>query len=385
MKPPVWALTHVEGKRLNAANFVLRKPAHPGAIQVNGKHEPVVKSEFTSRHASPEEKRAVTASQAAPPAPSAPTPANAEGPLGPWEPSITGKRPYEELSKNVADFLFVHVVQHPDMGEISSRGVQFEIEAKLGTLISKDTNDRVNIPVTTECLLHDNGRVAFRSSMTEAQHKAFNDFLNSLVLETFPRNTTNGEQSRVQIHYKHRREVDKFFELPAYLRDRLPACVQSLIPAKHAVKVRVTYDQKTKEVVAMIVKARIADINIHFPSCPLDCRISINLELAWDGTVGELEKAAAHHDPLPDRNKDRLSYKQSHYQVDLTQVTHTAPGPNNTQRLEKEHELEIEVSPQALIEQGRQAASGKPHQYRELVEGLVDNVRVLARKAREFA
>jgi hypothetical protein len=29
--------------------------------------------------------------------------------------------------------------------------------------------------------------------------------------------------------------------------------------------------------------------------------------------------------------------------------------------------------------------SGGPHRYQELVEGLVDNVRVLARKARDFA
>jgi hypothetical protein len=28
--------------------------------------------------------------------------------------------------------------------------------------------------------------------------------------------------------------------------------------------------------------------------------------------------------------------------------------------------------------------SGAPHRYQELVEGFVDNVRVLARKARDF-
>lgn len=112
------------------------------------------------------------------------------------------------------------------------------------------------------------------------------------------------------------------------MRDQLPSCVQNRIPSKHTVKVRVTYDQKTNKVLAKIVKARIADINIYFPMCPLDCRISINLEMVWDGSVEELERLTAGREAPPDRNKDRLSYDQSHYQIDLTQVTQTLPGPN---------------------------------------------------------
>lgn len=52
--------------------------------------------------------------------------------------------------------------------------------------------------------------------------------------------------------------------------------------------------------------------------------------------------------------------------------------------MDKEHELEIELNHQALLDQGRRAMSGAPHRYQELVEGFVDNVRVLARKARDF-
>ena len=55
-----------------------------------------------------------------------------------------------------------------------------------------------------------------------------------------------------------------------------------------------------------------------------------------------------------------------------------------TDRIEKEHELEIELAPGILLDQGRKALSGAPHRYPELVEGFVDNVRVLSRKAREF-
>lgn len=60
-------------------------------------------------------------------------------------------------------------------------------------------------------------------------------------------------------------------------------------------------------------------------------------------------------------------------------------GKQNSQRQEKEHELEIELSPAIVIDQGAKAMKGSPHRYQELVEGLLDNIRVLSRKAREFS
>ncbi len=87
--------------------------------------------------------------------------------LGPWEQSITGKKPFEQMTKLVADFLFMNVVSRGDLGELASRGVEIEIEAKLGQLIDKETNERYYLPVGSECILADSARVGFRSSMTE--------------------------------------------------------------------------------------------------------------------------------------------------------------------------------------------------------------------------
>lgn len=56
----------------------------------------------------------------------------------------------------------------------------------------------------------------------------------------------------------------------------------------------------------------------------------------------------------------------------------------NSQRVDKEHELEIELASGIVLDQGSKAMNGGAHRYSELIEGLVDNVRVLARKAREF-
>lgn len=47
--------------------------------------------------------------------------------------------------------------------------------------------------------------------------------------------------------------------------------------------------------------------------------------------------------------------------------------------LEKEHELEVEVDTRAVLDQGNRARSGQPHDYLALVEGFVNNIRVLAR------
>lgn len=91
--------------------------------------------------------------------------------------------------------------------------------------------------------------------------------------------------------------------------------------------VRVTTDQKSGEVKAKITKAKVSDLHIYFPQCDLDCRISINIEADWQGSVDELEQMNPAGDKA-DRHKDRLSYAQGNYRVDLTQVTQPEPGPS---------------------------------------------------------
>jgi hypothetical protein len=174
---PVWAQRYEEGMQLRHPNFVLRKHAHNVGRQANGKTGSVSKPQLTSRQTSPEEKRSIAPSQPPPAAnptraPVAPSPAldelpNEKLPLGPWETCISGTAPTNEVAIAVADFLFLNVVKNEDMGEIMSRNVQFEIEAKVGILISKDTNERVRLPVVTECVLADTGRIAFQSNMSE--------------------------------------------------------------------------------------------------------------------------------------------------------------------------------------------------------------------------
>jgi polynucleotide 5'-triphosphatase len=87
--------------------------------------------------------------------------------LGAWEQSIQNCLPQDEISKIVADWLFRVVANREDAGELASRGVEVEVEAKFGQIIDKDTNDRIRYPIQSECVLIESNRTIFRSSMTE--------------------------------------------------------------------------------------------------------------------------------------------------------------------------------------------------------------------------
>ncbi|KAA8577091.1 hypothetical protein EYC84_007098 [Monilinia fructicola] len=356
-EPPIWARSAKGVKGLGRKINGRQEPPQPSA---QGPPASLRKQESNGMHQ-------------ASPAVSRPLGGNDydwDGPLGPWEPSITGRKPQEEMTKLVADFLFMHVVNREDTRELASRGVEVEIEAKLGQLVSKETNTRLNLPIRSETILMDNQFIAFKSTMTEAQHKNLNEYLNERVKDCYPNNPSQPKR-RVKIDYLHRRETDKFYELPSSMHATLPPALRALLNPRYTVKVRVTHDQKTGQPLAKIIKARVADLDIFFPSLILDCRISINFEMRFDGDIDDLI-ASSDGAQRPDRNKDRLSYKQSHYQVDLTQVTQSLVS-NGITRTEKEHELEIELSAAAVREQGLKARNGEPHDYAKLVEGLIDN------------
>ncbi|KAI8964665.1 mRNA triphosphatase CET1 [Daldinia sp. FL1419] len=394
--PPIWAQNgrDRDQPKVTSRNFALkhhiRQQANATGL-VNGNNQNDagghVKSEHISRHGSPETTRSTAGPKVEEPShATTKDPFIFNGQPFPWEPSIGNETPKNILCREVADFLGIHVLQFPHLEEVHNRGAVFEIEAKLGIIIDKMTNDRIYFPQIRagECVL-DSSRVAFRSSMTENQHRDLNEFLNEQVKASFPRN--HATPPRVQVQYVHRREVDRFYELAPHMRQRVPACISGLLQQGAPIKARVTtHEQNTSNILAKIVKARIADLNIHFPHLPLDCRISINLEWDWDGPVEEIERGQnPNKERPPDRIKDRLSYKHGFYQIDLTQVKQ-GPATSGSQpgqaaaSAAKEHELEVELEARHLIEHGRMLMQRKPNRYEDLVDGLVNNVRLLARR-----
>lgn len=100
--------------------------------------------------------------------------------------------------------------------------------------------------------------------------------------------------------------------------------------------------------------------------------------MAFDGDVDIAALGAERVHGEKERNKDRVSYRhQELYQIDLTQVIVPEDGNGGVAR--KEHELEVEVSSEEIRRQGLLARDGQGNRYEEVVKGLIDNVRVLAR------
>lgn len=298
-----------------------------------------------------------------------------EGALGIWEPSITGFIPHEEITHELCDFLFRHVVARNDVGTgpagaaAVGAGAIIEVEAKLGRIIDQDRRDRLHLPIKTEAIINRESaafRTSFESNMTVEQHRAYNNFLNETVKASMT-------PPRVQLSYAHKKERDTFYEVSP---EELPPVIRSNLNPRHKPKVRVTTDQNTGEVLAKIIKCRVADMDVYSPRTPFDWRVSVNLEMEYGGDIRNLPVVDASKGGRGERNKDRMSYRHLAYQVDLTQVARADSAMKN----EFDHELEIEISGAELKRQGQLAAAGDPkNQYEELVKGFVDNIRVLAR------
>ena len=129
--------------------------------------------------------------------------------------------------------------------------------------------------------------------------------------------------NRIPLTYAHKKERDTFYEISP---SALPPIIQHHLHPRHKPKVRITTDQRTGAVLARIVKCRIADLDVYSPRTCLDWRVSVNLEMNYDGNISDL---ALTGDAGPagkkgsERNKDRMSYRHLAYQIDLTQVVTT--------------------------------------------------------------
>lgn len=143
-------------------------------------------------------------------------------------------------------------------------------------------------------------------------------------------------------------------------------------------RIRVTTDNATGQITAIIVKTRVHDMEIYCPADEFDCRISISLESPWG--INPIEQRYTEHldQGVPTaRGKDRLSYKHQGFMVDLTQVsTLSNPGAS------KVHELEIEMDVDRLLVEGIKNMEGLENEYTRIVSVFMNNVKVVNRAAR---
>lgn len=140
-----------------------------------------------------------------------------------------------------------------------------------------------------------------------------NNFLNEAVKNSMSTTDSN----RIPISYAHKKERDTFYEVsPA----ELPPVIRQNLNPRHKPRIRVTTDARTGEVIAKIVKCRVADIDVCSPRTTVDWRVSVNLEMEYPGDVRNLPVVDMAKGGRGERNKDRMSYRHLAYQIDLTQV-----------------------------------------------------------------
>ncbi|KAJ2441001.1 mRNA-capping enzyme subunit beta, partial [Coemansia sp. RSA 2424] len=190
--------------------------------------------------------------------------------LSRMEQNVFGTRPAEDIVRVVADFMYTHLKDRTNI----------EIEGKLGRLVDKRSGLRINLPVLCETVYTDDKNIRFESNMTQQQHAMFNKLLNQRVDET-----RRPEFRGSRIEYKHTKEIDHFYRV-------------------EGTRVRVTTDKESGQVLAVITKTKIADLNIYSPRTKLDIRITINEEQPLERPDVDA------HKPIMERHKDRLSYKQ---------------------------------------------------------------------------
>ncbi|KAI8820124.1 CYTH-like domain-containing protein [Fimicolochytrium jonesii] len=259
------------------------------------------------------------------------------------EPSLFGKRPEDDTVLQVCDFLWRNLIAGRQDGAI------IEIEGKLGLIIDKATNRRIQLPVRSETVIsNESGQYVFDSDMTLSQHGNFNKLLNFYVEQ--------GQGRRVQ--YAHTKIMDEVYE-------------------SRGNKVRVSTDQKTKQIIECVTKRRLANLEIHLPNSHLDIRITVSLEIPADPSL--LRDQMRDRDPQLRRAKDRLSYTHEAIRVDLTQVVRVDPYGREESRT---HEVEVEFLNSAhLLEEKTKRHAGQPDNFNAYVSVFMNNLRGLCRKA----
>ncbi|KAF2667004.1 mRNA triphosphatase CET1 [Microthyrium microscopicum] len=293
-------------------------------------------------------------------------------PVGDYELSLDNHVPYNDITREIAEFLFSNVVQAPPMDP--QFGV-IEVEARLGKLKDGNLGDRVHLGITTEAALTANMGFRFESDMTIKQHRLLNEYLNT---ET---ERTRNDPKRVPIKYEHLREMDTFFEPPHEFLNSLPDSLQHIRSnQKHEPKVRATTNAQTGQFKDAIMKFRIADMEITCPKDAFDVRISVSVEIKFPHPVEGLKRVVERDGSSRSRYKDRLSYKHQFVSMDLTQVSSGAlTGGRPDPQAEKMHELELELDTDLIVREGQKTAQGMPNNYEGIVGIFTNYIRVLNR------
>lgn len=258
--------------------------------------------------------------------------------------SLTDVLPYEDLTRKITEWLFA------TLHNLGDERQYVEVEVKLGQIMQRKIDKRLNLPVTTETVVspdYARTQTFFQASMLEQQFKAAAAFLDALASES----KGTDKPTRI-VSYPVNSTRDLVFQPPG------------------ADNCRVTLNKEDQEI-ERIIKRRVDNLVVHSPGDLLDFRISISLELPVTGADIDLTQLAV----KTERVKNRLSYVHRAFQVDLTSVV--TDKVNNTQ------ELEVEINKPLMLEYFDALSRGEKDaslRFEELIRFTLDNTRLILRK-----
>ncbi|WWD00125.1 hypothetical protein V866_007033 [Kwoniella sp. B9012] len=221
-----------------------------------------------------------------------------------------------------------------------------EIEIKLGILTAPDhqgPSRRIRLPTQSEMIVPPDYPLGpFQSTMHPQQHKTLNNLLNQAA-----QSSVNLAPQQGRVKFSRSKLTDSFHGAGG-----------------RNGKVRVSRSRETGEVVEVVKKRRVADMNVYCPGAAFDWRISVNVEEPCEMPEGP---------PSMTRDKDRATYRHQVCQVDLTHVM-SRETPQSRPISSFELEIEILDVPTLLAE-----GSTGSDRFDEILQNVLDTARMLVK------
>lgn len=261
--------------------------------------------------------------------------------------SITGVKPYNDTTRRITNWVYAQILAVP-----KEQRHFLELEVKFGRLWHKQTDRRVHIPVTNECIVEDNFILdcQYRSGL-DREHfdraKKFVTGLSKLHKEKFRTFKTD--------------QIDRVYR-EAY-RGKIPRFY------------RLTTDKATSRLTANIEKKKLANLHIHCPDMIFDFRLTMSLELPSSENPERFEN----HTPETERHKKRTSiiHATTATRIDLTEVSQRVKGKSDEYAEFLEMELEVDM-PKLL--KAFDKLDQDAFTFEQLGETFMDNARVINRE-----
>ena len=116
--------------------------------------------------------------------------------LGKWEKTFHWNTPYPDTLKVVQDWLYLELDKLEDVGMDPKEGT-IEIEAKIGTLLQENSDERVNLPIASMAVIRPdmNGRCHFESQMTLVRSSSKHPLNKLAANKEYAARTQNHERS----------------------------------------------------------------------------------------------------------------------------------------------------------------------------------------------